>query len=129
MDNILGSYNNGDIYVNRFEVLEISSVQIQHQFICEGRSNSVIFHEEDVDPAVDWDYNNDKTTSNDNKYQGKFKGNNHDEDLYHLCVEKLKHKWKQNTTDAFTAHGHVIRKTIWKDYKDTETKQYFLFQI
>ena len=37
MDNIFGSYD----------------MQIKHQFICEGRSNSVMFHGEDVDPAVD----------------------------------------------------------------------------
>ena len=37
-----------------------------------------IFNEKDVNPAIDWDYNDDKTTSNDNKYQENIKGNNHD---------------------------------------------------
>ena len=35
------------------------SVQIQHQFVGEGRSNSDIFNEEYFDPSIDQDYNDD----------------------------------------------------------------------
>ena len=53
-----------------------------------------MIHEEDFDPSIDQYYNDDKTTFNDKKYQGKIKRNNYDEDLYYLCAEKLKQKWK-----------------------------------
>ena len=59
MDATLGSYNNRNIYVDWFDVLDILSVWIQHQFVCEGRSNSDIFHEEDFDLSIEQDYNND----------------------------------------------------------------------
>ena len=52
MDVQLRTYNNGDINVDWFDVIYISSFQIQHQFISEGKSNSNIFHEEDFDPYI-----------------------------------------------------------------------------
>ena len=64
MDAKLGSFNNGDINVDWFEVLDISSVWIQHQFISEGKSNSDILHEEDFDPSIDKDYDNDSLKRN-----------------------------------------------------------------
>ena len=51
----LGSYNNGDINVDWFEVLDILSVWIQHQFISEGKSNYDIFHDKDFDPSINQD--------------------------------------------------------------------------
>ena len=83
------------------------SVQIQLQIVWEEISNCDVFHEEDFDPSIDQNYNDAKTTFDDDKYQGKIKGNNHYEYFYHLCAEKLKQKWKQNTTDEFP---HFIRK-------------------
>ena len=176
----LGNYNNGNLDIDWFDVLDILSVQIQHQFVCEERSNYYVFHEKDFYPSIDQDYDKklyfyddpcaqmdnsakcsvtkcsvtnivailrdvkwynsklkapihmrgatsgtlivlaaqglsdvevddlvDRTTFNGEKYQGKIKGYNHDEDLYHLCAAKLKHKWKQKTTDSFT---HFIKK-------------------
>ena len=76
-----------------------NQVRIQLPIVWEERSNHYVFHAEGFDPSIEQDDNDDTTTF--------IKGNNHDEDFYHLCVEKLKHKWKQNSTDAFT---HFIKK-------------------
>ena len=59
MDAQLGDYNNGDLDIEQYDVLDISSVQIQHQFISEGRPNVDVFHEEYFDPSIDQDYNDD----------------------------------------------------------------------
>ena len=51
MDAQLGVQNN--------DVLDISSIKIQHKFISEGRTNADVFHEEDYDPSIDKDSNDD----------------------------------------------------------------------
>ena len=56
MDRELGDYNNGDLGIEWHEVLDISSVRIQHQFINEGKASADIFHEEDFDPSIDKEY-------------------------------------------------------------------------
>ena len=52
----LGNYNNGNLDIDWFDVLDILSVQIQHQFVCEERSNYYVFHEKDFYPSIDQDY-------------------------------------------------------------------------
>ena len=76
-----------------------NQVRIQLPIIWEERLNHYVFHAEGFDPYIEQDDTDDMTNF--------IKGNNHDEIFYHLYVEKLKHKWKQNSTDAFT---HLIKK-------------------
>ena len=47
----LGDYNNGDIGIDWYDVLDISSVWIKHQFINEGRASEDIVHEEYFHPS------------------------------------------------------------------------------
>ena len=56
MDMELGDYNNGDLGIDWYDVLDISSVRIQHQFINEGQASADIIHEEDFDPSIDKEY-------------------------------------------------------------------------
>ena len=59
MDNVLGKFNNGDLDTDWYDVVDISAVRLQTEFIKEGFSNSHIHHEEDfennsiVDPNAD----------------------------------------------------------------------------
>ena len=50
IDAQLREYNNGDLQINWYDVLDIYSVRIQHKFINEGRANADVFHKEDFDP-------------------------------------------------------------------------------
>lgn len=59
IDSVLIDYDNSDLDTNWYDVIDIVSVQIGHQFICEGIFISDIFHEEDFYPSIDDDYNVD----------------------------------------------------------------------
>lgn len=47
-----------------YDAVDILLVQIQHQFICERKSNFDVFYEEDVDPSIDNDYIEDDYIQN-----------------------------------------------------------------
>ena len=49
IDNELGEFNNGDIDTEWYDIVDISAVRLQTEFIKEGFSNSDIHHEEDFD--------------------------------------------------------------------------------
>ena len=59
MDAQLGEYNNGELQIDWYDVLDISLVRIHHQLINEGRANADVFHKEDFDPYIDKDYHDD----------------------------------------------------------------------
>ena len=65
-----------------------NQVRIQLPIVWEERSNHYVFQAESFDPSIEQDDNDYTTTS--------IKGNTHDKDFYHLCVENLKHKWNIN---------------------------------
>ena len=49
MDDALGEFNNGDLDTDWYDVVDISAVRLQTEFINEVFSNSDIYHEEDFD--------------------------------------------------------------------------------
>ena len=46
MEAKLGTSNNVELDIYWLDVFYISSVQIQHQFVCDRRSNTEVYHEE-----------------------------------------------------------------------------------
>ena len=49
MDNDLGEFYNGDLETDWYDVVDISAVRLQTEFIKEGFSNSDVNHEEDFE--------------------------------------------------------------------------------
>ena len=59
MNAVLEDYNIGDLDLDWCDVVDILSVQIKHQFICEGRYNSDMIIVTDSHPSLDNYYNED----------------------------------------------------------------------
>ena len=69
MDDVLGEFNNGYLDTDWYDVVDISAVRLQTEFIKEGFSNSDIHHEEDFDNNLIVDPNADTIDIEDTTIQ------------------------------------------------------------
>ena len=69
MYNELGEFNNGDLDIDWYNVVDISTVRLQTEFIQEGFSNSDVTHEEDFENNSVVDVNADTIDIDDKTIQ------------------------------------------------------------